>query len=221
MFSSKLKISVLALSTLFVSGCASTGQTTFGSMAIDQATIGALTGLIGGYAGARAVGADSNRAQDAALIAGMAGGFIGFQQGRAMDERLAAQRLNQMQAQQNQIANDLQLQSNIRFENMLVTPTPTPHRPQPQPQMRSVAKALELPIARYQVVASNGNLSRRAIQSLRYMDRTAKQSNADFIILIPSSDVGLAGAISGVAPTARLMESRDINQFILIIQPRI
>lgn len=220
MTSNKFKMLAVAASIAFLSGCASNGRPMTGSQAGDMSTLGGIAGIVAGYTSAQALGADATGARNAALIAGIAGATMGYQHGKVLDERAAAQANYYAQQQQAMIQRDLQMQAQIRYAQMAVQPAPTPQVPQPKPVMANVAQGLELPIARYEMVSAQGGLTTKAVQSLGYMNRQAQQSNADLVILVPSADVGLASSIAGAAPGARLMESREVKSFVLIIQPR-
>lgn len=213
--------SILALTAVaLMSGCASNGASMLGSQAADYGALGTIAGIAAGYGGAKALGVNNNKARNVAVLAGIAGGAIGYQHGKVLDQRHAEQVNALAQAQQAAIQRDLQLQARIRYEQTLVQPQPTVAVPNPQPVQRPVAQALELPIARYEMVSSKGGLTPKAMKSLDYMNRAATQANADLVILIPPADTQYARAIQGVAPNARLMESRDVSQFVLIVQPR-
>ena len=201
-------------------GCASNGQPTTGSQGGDFGALGTIAGVAAGYAGAKALGASNTASRNTALLAGVAGGLMGYQHGKVLDQRAADQANAVAQAQQLAIQRDLQLQSQIRYAQVPVQAQPTVQVPNPQPVVKAVAQALELPIARYEMVQARGGLTPKAVKSLSYMSRTASQANADLVILVPPSDVSYASAIQGIAPNARLMESRDVSNFVLIVQPR-
>ena len=217
-----LSIKSIAALTLAASlvGCASNGQPMTGSQAGDFGALGAIAGIAAGYAGAKALGASNTASRNTALLAGAAGGLMGYQHGKVLDQRAAEQANALAQAQQMAIQRDLQLQARIRYEQVAVQSQPTMQVPNPQPVMKPVAQALELPIARYEMVSARGGLTPKAVKSLGYMSRTASQANADLVILVPPSDVAYVPAIRGIAPNARLMESRDVSNFVLIVQPR-
>jgi ribosomal protein L13E len=217
-----LALKTIAALTIAASlgGCASSGQSMLGSSAGDFGALGAVAGIAAGYAGAKALGASNTASRNTALLAGIAGGAMGYQHGRVLDQRAADQANAFAQAQQQAIQRDLQLQSQIRYAQVAVQPQPTVQVPNPQPVVRPVAQALELPIARYEMVKAGGGLTPKAVKSLGYMSRAANQSNSDLVILVPPTEVSYAAAIQGIAPNARLMESRDVSNFVLIVQPR-
>ena len=201
-------------------GCASNGTSMLGSNAGDFGALGAVAGIAAGYAGAKALGASNTASRNTALLAGIAGGAMGYQHGKVMDQRAAEQANAFAQAQQQAIQRDLQQQAQIRYVQVAVQAQPTVQVPNPQPVNRPVAQALELPIARYEMVKAGGGLTPKAVKSLSYMSRAANQSNSDLVILVPPAEVAYAPAIQGLAPNARLMESRDVSNFVLIVQPR-
>lgn len=203
-----------------LAGCASNGQPMTGSQAGDFGVLGTIAGVAAGYAGAKALGASNTASRNTAILAGAAGGFMGYQHGKVLDQRAAEQANALAQAQQLAIQRDLQLQAQIRYAQVPVQPQPTVQVPNPQPVVKPVAQALELPIARYEMVSARGGLTPKAVKSLGYMSRTASQANADLVILVPPTEVSYASAIQGIAPNARLMESRDVSNFVLIVQPR-
>lgn len=217
-----LTLKAIAALTIAASlaGCASNGQPVTGSQAGDFGVLGTIAGIAAGYAGAKALGASNTASRNAAIAAGAAGGFMGYQHGKVLDQRTADQANAMAQAQQQAIQRDLQLQAQIRYAQVQVQPQPTVAVPNPQPVAKPVAQALELPIARYEMVSARGGLTPKAVKSLGYMSRTASQANADLVILVPPTEVSYASAIQGIAPNARLMESRDVSNFVLIVQPR-
>ncbi len=216
----RTRILLLSLAaSLSLGGCATNGPVT-GSNAGDFGVLGTLAGAGLGYGTAKALGANNNKARNFAVLAAVGGGFAGYQHGKAMDQRQAEEINRRAQEQQMMVERELQLQAQIRYAQVQVQPQPTYQVPQPQPVMQPVAQALEVPIAKYEMVSARGGLTPKAMKSLNYMARTAQQSNADLVVLIPSTEMVYAQAIQGAAPGARIMESREIKNFVLIVQPR-
>lgn len=208
-----------------LTGCASNGQSMLGSQAGDYGVLGTIAGVAAGYAGAKALGASNTASRNAAILAGAAGGVMGYQHGKVLDQRAADQANAMAQAQQMAIQRDLQLQAQIRYAQVAVQQQPTMQVPNPQPVVRPVAQALEVPVARIEMLSPKNSLTPKATQTLKYMEQQAKQSNMEFTIFIPASDDGrndvrVVADLQNLVPYARLAKSPDIKNFILVVQPR-
>ena len=77
-------ICTIASACLLLSGCATNG-TVSGSNAGDQAAVGAGLGAVAGFALCKAVGGSNVACRNAALLAGAAGGFLGWRNGKEKD----------------------------------------------------------------------------------------------------------------------------------------
>lgn len=77
-------VCVVATASLLTAGCASNG-TVSGSNAGDQAALGAGLGAVAGFALCKAVGGSNVACRNAALLAGAAGGYLGWRNGKEKD----------------------------------------------------------------------------------------------------------------------------------------
>ncbi len=216
MQTTKLFITLSIAASLALSGCANTGGAPItGSYAGDYGTMGAVGGGLLGYLACAGLKGSKGQCTNIAVAGAAAGGFAGYQQGKTMDVAKAneiqanAQRIQGLIAQQTQMPSQFQ---------MVQVPVQT----QQGVQQVNLPKAVEMPVATIDMInAKTGGLNQKAIKNLSYMDRMASQNNSDFMVYVPSSQIGSMSTIQKVAPNAKVFESRDINQFILIVQPRV
>lgn len=211
----KLIVAVAVASTVVLSGCAGmAGQTITGSSAGDYGVGGAVLGGLGGFAACKLIGGSKGTCNTTAGLGAVAGGVMGYSQGKTLDEARARQLQEQIQRESGLRT---QLQYAVNQQNQPVV----------NQQGQRQVQALQMPVARVEMVNTrSGGLNKKAVKTLEYMSRLASQQNADMEVYVPANDEMYVGAIRGVVnpyndPAGpKLWVQRDINQYLIVLKPR-
>jgi hypothetical protein len=185
-----------------VVGCASNNGTVLGSNATDMGVAGAAIGGLAAYGACKYSGANDKACQNVGLAGGVVGGVVGYNHGKGLD--IAAAK-----------AAAAQIQQETGYQPVIQTVQVQNQNGQTQ----QMAKSLELPIARVEMLSTKNGLNQKAIKAISRMDAMATQNNADFNIYIPNADTAYAPAIAGVAPHARIFQGNRPD-YLLVVQPK-
>lgn len=192
-------LSALLLSAA-LAGCASDGQPLGGSRAAEQTAAGIAIGAAAGNVLGRATGMD----RTAATIVGAAvGGAIGYQRGKAMDARTAAQEAERLRAA-------------TGFEPTVSTQRVAVARD--GSEIESL-RTLEMPIPRNEMLTEQGALRPRAAQALQRMDDMAQAHGADFSVYVPDDATFTLDELERAAPHATIYRVDRATDFRLVITP--